>query len=340
MTDAEARRTQSTRLSGHAVERLLCEIWSGYFGRQVAPDDDFFELGGDSLAMIDVVAVARERGLAVRSSVALRNSTPARLAASLTTGNGASADDSRWIARLSRPARPGCACSACRMSARARPRSTRGSSTCRPRSSCARSGCPDGRAGLAEPLMDDWREVVGTLERALAPLLDLPFVLVGHCSGSVLAYEFSRRLRAAGSPAPELVVLSSTEGPAVRRIDDPLHLLPRDELLRRVVGYGGMASQVLDDPDLMAMFERILRADYQVIERCEYSAGPPLDVPITVIGGRRDEFVTPADLATWYAETTAEFSLHLLDAGHYVLREAGALIADLVGDLIRGCVRT
>jgi thioesterase domain-containing protein len=76
----------SSRLSCHAVERIICEIWSGYFGRDVSPYDDFFDLGGDSLAMIDVVGQARERGLPVRSSVALRNPSPARLAESLTLG--------------------------------------------------------------------------------------------------------------------------------------------------------------------------------------------------------------------------------------------------------------
>jgi medium-chain acyl-[acyl-carrier-protein] hydrolase len=183
---------------------------------------------------------------------------------------------------------------------------------------------------LAEPLYDDWQRLMADLEPELAPLLDLPFALVGHCSGSVLAYEFARRLHAAGGPAPQLVLLSSTEGAALRDIKDPLHLLPRDELLTRVVGFGGMAKEVLDDPELMVMFERILRADYRVIERLEYSAGPPLDVPVTVIGGRNDEFTDCAAMAAWSAETTKEFSLHLLDAGHYILDEAGGLVGDIM----------
>jgi medium-chain acyl-[acyl-carrier-protein] hydrolase len=187
---------------------------------------------------------------------------------------------------------------------------------------------------LAEPLCDDWRALLADLEPAVADLLDLPFAVVGHCSGSVLAYEFTRRLRAAGGPAPVALVLSSTPGPSVRRIDDPLHLLPRQELLTRVVGFGGMAEEVLDDPDLMTMFERILRADYQVIERLEYSAGPPLDVPITIVGGRHDAFTDCAALAAWSAETTKEFSLHLLDAGHYILNEAGALVAGIMRGLL------
>lgn len=196
---------------------------------------------------------------------------------------------------------------------------------------------PPGRENrLREPLIEDWRQFFDGLEPVAVALLDRPFVLVGHCSGSVLAYEFARRLRAAGSTPPAMLVLSSTEAPTVRRVDDRLHLLPPGELLRRVVKYGGMAEKVLADSDLTTMFERILRADYKVIERLEYLAGPPLDVPVTVIGGRHDEFVSAAAMAAWHAETTGEFSLHLLDAGHYVLDEAGAL----VGDVLRRLVET
>jgi thioesterase domain-containing protein len=71
-------------LSCHAVENMVCEIWSAYFNRAVAPYDDFFELGGDSIAVIETVTQAREQGLPVRSSEAMRNPTPARLAEHLT----------------------------------------------------------------------------------------------------------------------------------------------------------------------------------------------------------------------------------------------------------------
>jgi thioesterase domain-containing protein len=82
---AELTTAETTaRLSCGTVERVICEIWSGYFSRAVSPYDDFFDLGGDSLAMIDVVGRARDRGLPVRSSMALRNPSPSRLAETLT----------------------------------------------------------------------------------------------------------------------------------------------------------------------------------------------------------------------------------------------------------------
>lgn len=186
---------------------------------------------------------------------------------------------------------------------------------------------------LGEPLVDDLRVLLDGLLPALAPLLDRPFVLLGHCSGSVIAFELARRLRATGDVSPAMLVVSSAEAPRLRPRGE-LHRLDRDELLRRVVEFGGMAKEVLDDPDLMPMLEPIIRADYRLVELVRYEPQPALHVPITVIGGRRDEFVKASDMAAWSAETTAGFAFHLIDAGHFILHEAGDLVGTLVRDLV------
>jgi thioesterase domain-containing protein len=82
--DTEENGTQTARLSCCAIERMVCEMWSEHFGRMISPYDDFFDLGGDSIALIDFVLAAQQRGLRMRSSDALRNSSPAQLAEILT----------------------------------------------------------------------------------------------------------------------------------------------------------------------------------------------------------------------------------------------------------------
>ncbi|MGV9560159.1 thioesterase domain-containing protein [Streptomyces sp. NPDC003401] len=71
-------------LSCQAVERLLCEICGEHFGHAVSPYDDLFELGGDSLSIIEIATAARALGLPIRSSDVLRHPVPARLAEYLT----------------------------------------------------------------------------------------------------------------------------------------------------------------------------------------------------------------------------------------------------------------
>ena len=92
MTELETgeRATATAPLSCAAAEQAIREIWSDHFGREVSSYDDFYDLGGDSLGMLDVALAAQERGLPVRSSQALRNPSPARLAESLTLPDRAS----------------------------------------------------------------------------------------------------------------------------------------------------------------------------------------------------------------------------------------------------------
>jgi aryl carrier-like protein len=238
------------RLSCLAVERIVCEIWSRYFGRDVSPYDDFFDLGGDSLTMIDVVLQARARGLHVRSSVALKHSTPARLAESLTIG---SAEPSPPVAL---PALYGDA----RHAALTR-RSGWTVADSRPvpivaagggdplyvvhsdshveaeREAVAGWGCGRPANGF---LLRGVRELippVGTVGGIAGRLLDAlrveqpegPYRLVGFGPGAVLAFELARQLRARGA---EVALLALIRPPAMRA--DPVGSSPgSDRLLRQ-----------------------------------------------------------------------------------------------------------
>lgn len=66
------------------VERLLADIWSRVLGVDtVGIHDDFFELGGDSLLSIQIVAKARQAGMALRPAMLLELPTIAQLAAAV-----------------------------------------------------------------------------------------------------------------------------------------------------------------------------------------------------------------------------------------------------------------
>ncbi|MEW2165596.1 non-ribosomal peptide synthase/polyketide synthase [Streptomyces sp. NPDC007084] len=63
------------------TERLLAAVWAEVLHvEQVGVDDNFFELGGDSILSIQVVARARQEGLAVTSRDVYRHQTVAALA--------------------------------------------------------------------------------------------------------------------------------------------------------------------------------------------------------------------------------------------------------------------
>ncbi|WP_216207488.1 non-ribosomal peptide synthetase [Amycolatopsis aidingensis] len=71
---------------GTGAERTLAAIWSQVVpaagGRHISPRDNFFDLGGDSVSAIRVVARARAAGLRIELGQVLRAATLAELAAS------------------------------------------------------------------------------------------------------------------------------------------------------------------------------------------------------------------------------------------------------------------
>src|SRR3954451_20274397 len=66
------------------LERRLAEIWQKVLGIDaVGIDDNFYEMGGDSVLGIQIVAAARDAGVELQSSQLFENQTIATLAAAL-----------------------------------------------------------------------------------------------------------------------------------------------------------------------------------------------------------------------------------------------------------------
>ncbi|MEV5593674.1 non-ribosomal peptide synthase/polyketide synthase [Streptomyces sp. NPDC052496] len=86
----ETAGTTAGRPPATARERLLCDIFAEVLGRpSVGADDDFFELGGDSIVSIQVVSRARAAGLTIGPQDVFRHKTVAALAAAAGTPDAA-----------------------------------------------------------------------------------------------------------------------------------------------------------------------------------------------------------------------------------------------------------
>jgi aryl carrier-like protein len=67
------------------IERLLSELWSDVLDvRPIGVHDDFFELGGDSMQCIQIVAAARARGVGLAPRDLFVHPTVAGLATVVT----------------------------------------------------------------------------------------------------------------------------------------------------------------------------------------------------------------------------------------------------------------
>jgi medium-chain acyl-[acyl-carrier-protein] hydrolase len=172
--------------------------------------------------------------------------------------------------------------------------------------------------------------LVRDMARALEGWMELPFAFFGHSMGASIAFELAAHLRDSGRPQPVRLFLSARQGPRVPPRQVPLHLVRDDDaFVRRLAELGAMPPEFLADAELMAFFLPLLRADASLCE-VHVPQGPPLAVPVTLLGGTEDADVTADDLRAWGLETASPPTLHLLPGGHFFLHTARKQVLDIV----------
>lgn len=194
-----------------------------------------------------------------------------------------------------------------------------------------------------DPLQTDFDTLVtGLVDHMVAnfqPLLSKPYALYGHSLGTLVVFEVAHKLQDLGYPAPHHLFVSGRKAPHVPRIMPLISQLSDSQFLSAIEqDYQPLPSVIKQDPETLALFLGILKADFSVLESYRYNnhslLPSPLPCPITAIGGDRDPIANEELLSTWAAHTTKAFRTVIIPGDHYsMVSEPGALIKEIVRDM-------
>lgn len=177
--------------------------------------------------------------------------------------------------------------------------------------------------------------LISSLADAVATHLQAPFAIYGHSFGAFLGFSFARELRRRSLGAPVHLFVSGRRAPQLPE-PSPMCQLPDPQLLARLRRLGGIPDAVFDEPELMAYFLPILRADITVNESSSPAEEAPLPCPITALGGLTDDRASAGELDAWQAQTSAAFEREIFPGGHFFLQtERTAFLGSLSRRLSR-----
>ncbi len=184
---------------------------------------------------------------------------------------------------------------------------------------------------LQEPPLTCLSELLPLLEQALRPALDRSFAFFGHSLGTLISFELARRLRPRYQPSHLFV--AGHRAPQLPDPHPPIHQLPDADFVEILQHrYQGIPKAVLQHAELMELLLPVLRADLTMVETYTYTAGEPLDCPISAFGGLKDRDATRSQLAAWGEQTGRSFSLEMFPGDHFFLN-------DTPGPLLRAISR-
>lgn len=164
--------------------------------------------------------------------------------------------------------------------------------------------------------------VVDALAPCLTPFIHTPFAFFGHSLGTLIAFELAHRLQADHQRSPDYLFAAARHAPHLLSRKPVIHALPEPEFVQQLAQhYGGIPQQVLDEPELKAMYIRVLRADFTLLETYQYRAAGRLNCPIAVFGGTEDLGTHHDTLDAWRIHTSRAFSLHMIAGGHFFVQQ-------------------
>jgi surfactin synthase thioesterase subunit len=179
------------------------------------------------------------------------------------------------------------------------------------------------------------QETVAQLGSALLPYLDKPFVFFGHSMGALISFELARYLRRKRLPAPRHLFLSASRAAHLPNRWPLLHNLPDEQLVENLLRLGGTARELLENTETLAVILPLMRADFAVCETYTYTPEPPLDVSISIFGGKEDQTVNWQELDAWQKHTCGVFLHHMFPGNHFFLHNQEDLLLSMTIQIAR-----
>ena len=189
-----------------------------------------------------------------------------------------------------------------------------------------------------DPVVADIAGVVGALDEAATPLLDIPFAFFGYSMGAVLAYEWAHRVSIRQRERFRHLIVAARPAPHLAPRQRYIHPSMTEEEFVDSLGkrYGNRLQPVLAHAELRAHAIGVMRSDLGMLDAYVHEQRSPLDTPITAIGGTDDTLVPHQDLHAWGQLTGATFTPHQVPGDHFFIQSRESDLPRLiVGALLR-----
>jgi surfactin synthase thioesterase subunit len=192
---------------------------------------------------------------------------------------------------------------------------------------------------IGEPVVIEPPAIAAAVSSALQARRTPAYALYGHSLGGWLAFEVIRELRVLGVPPPARLYVGAARPPDVGLTPDlrGLSKAPDDVIAQRLLQMGGIRQEAFDHPELVDLVLRVIRADFDWLERYTCRDQPPLAVPIVAFAGAGDHVASAADMAGWARHTSAGLTVRRVPGGHLFAQDLrDELTAFIRTDLLSG----
>lgn len=165
-------------------------------------------------------------------------------------------------------------------------------------------------------LSDMVDDIYGSLTKQIPK--DGEYALLGYSMGTTITYEIALRLQRDGYVMPKHIFFCAQEAPQLKK-NKRTYELSKKEFIEEVFKLGGTSKEVIENEELLDIYEEILRRDYEAIETYKIAGMEKVNVNSSVLYGEKDEDIT--DINAWREVISGDVDFHSYPAGHFFMNE-------------------
>ena len=194
---------------------------------------------------------------------------------------------------------------------------------------------PPGRENrFSEKPISSLSTLVKLLYKDILPLLDRPFIFLGHSNGALTCFELARLLEAKRNRAPDKVILSAKCPPHIKSPIKSISHLPDAEFLAELKDIGGTPDEILKNSEIMELLLPVLKADFGLSEHYLHENHTLLKSETILFHGEKDRF-SKKENSSWQDLLLKPFTLFEFSGGHFFIDSQRQEFLFLVNQLIK-----
>ena len=180
---------------------------------------------------------------------------------------------------------------------------------------------------MGEALIKDCMLACNDLYDQLKSILNTSeYLIYGHSMGAILAFLVAEKMEQE-MRAPTQLIITGNPGPGIK--DKYRHNLPAELFVQELKQLGGVPNEFFEHEELFNLYEPILRADFEVVEKNHQALTTfHIKTPIYAMMGTNEESVE--HIGNWKKYTTGLYQEKLLSGDHFFIHHHPNELANII----------
>lgn len=155
------------------------------------------------------------------------------------------------------------------------------------------------------------------------------FALFGYSLGGLIAYEVALKLYFKYKLKPKIIFYAAC--PPTHIPSEHRYMYEQNDhtFIHELMKLGGMAPEIINDPEMLELFLPILRADFKMIKEYDYTKRMP-QLPVDIVALYSDEENKDGRIWEWERSTSNTCEFIRFQGGHFFINQHYEEIIEII----------